>query len=345
MTKPAWFGFQDKNLLLQHGATDLLALAQRRGVPLHKLLSGTSLFETDLTRPLARISHADWYLIIEKCQQQLKSPELPFLLGEAMLQNQYISLCQGMQSANNLAQALRFLAYFRHQLFPGIYPQLFVQADTTLISIRSGFYLPQHAFVHLVVFSLIQNLIKQQFGVLTGLTVLLKAQPEAGGVHYHQHFNCQVLFCQPMDGLRIDKSLLLRPFKNIDRPKFLSAQRSCAQLSRILPKQPSLAELIYRYQRRALPRVLATEEIAVNLELSNSSFRRQLTQEFISFNKLIDDVRQDRAQQILQNRQCSNKELAQLLGYSDEHNFRRAFKRWTGFIPSNFKDFFGLSTS
>jgi AraC-like DNA-binding protein len=343
MTRPAWFGFQDKNLLLQHGATDLLALAQRRGVPLHKLLSGTSLFETDLTRPLGRISHLDWYLIIEKCQQQLKSPELPFLLGEAMLQNQYISLCQGMQSANNLAQALRFLAYFRHQLFPGIYPQLIVQADTTLISIKSGFHLPQHGFVHLVVFSLIQNLIKQQFGALTGLTVLLKAQPETGVVHYQQHFNCPVLFCQPMDGLRIDQSLLLRPFKNIDRPKFLSAKRSCAQLSRILPKQPSLAELIYRYQRRALPRVLATEEVAVNLELSNSSFRRQLTQEFISFNKLIDEVRQDRAQQILQNRPCSNKELAQLLGYSDEHNFRRAFKRWTGFIPSNFRNLFGLS--
>ncbi len=145
------------------------------------------------------------------------------------------------------------MAYFRQQLFPGIYPQLFVQTDTTLISIKSGFYLPQHEFVHLVVFSLIQNLIKQQFGVLTGLTVLLKAQPESLAVHYQQHLNCPVLFCQPMDGLRIDKSLLLRPFKNIDRAKFVSAQRSCAQLSRILPKKPSLAELIYRYQRHALP--------------------------------------------------------------------------------------------
>ncbi len=344
MTKPEWFGFHDKNLLLQHGATDLLALAQRRGVPIHKLLSGTSLFEADLTRPLGRISHADWYLIIEKCQQQIKSPELPFLLGEAMLQNQYISLCQGMLAAKNLAEALRFLSYFRHQLFPGVYPQLFIQADTIFISIKSAFYLPQQKFVNLVVFSLIQQLIRHQFGCVAGLSFLFKELSEQESLHFRHHFHAQLLVAQPMDGLRIEKSLLFRPFKYSAPHKFQSAQRSCEQMRRILPKQLSLAELISRYQRRALPRVLAAEDVAANLELSVSSMRRLLTQQFISFNRLIDEVRQDRAQQILQNRLCSNKELAQLLGYSDEHNFRRAFKRWTGFIPSNFRHFFGITT-
>ena len=110
MTTPQWFSVRDKNLLLQHGSTDLLALAQRRGALLHKLLNGTSIFEADLTRPLGRICHQDWFQIIENCQQQLKSPELPFLLGESMLHNPYISLCQALQTAPNLAQALRHVA-------------------------------------------------------------------------------------------------------------------------------------------------------------------------------------------------------------------------------------------
>ena len=42
-------------------------------------------------------------------------------------------------------------------------------------------------------------------------------------------------------------------------------------------------------------------------------------------------------QQALLQQGMSNKELASRLGYSDEHNFRRAFKRWTGLLPSQLR--------
>jgi AraC-like DNA-binding protein len=344
MTTRAWFSCRDKNLLLQHGTADLLALAQRRGAQLHKLLHGTSIFEADLTRPLGRICHLDWFKIIDNCQQQLKSPELPYLLGAAMLQNRYISLCQALMSAENLAQALRLLHCYRHQLFPGIYPQLLAQSDAVLICVKTGFVTPQQRFANTVLISLLHSLVKQQFGSAAGLTVLFREAEQGSKIHHQQHLGSPVMFSQLFDGIRIEKSLLFRQFKFNDVNKLLAARRSCAQLSRILPKQRSLAELIYHQQRRALPTLLTAEVVASSLGLSNSVFRRQLTQEFISFNKLVDEVRQNRAQQLLQERQCSNKELANLLGYSDEHNFRRAFKRWTGFIPSNFRDFLGLST-
>lgn len=345
MTTPQWFSVRDKNLLLQHGSTDLLALAQRRGALLHKLLNGTSIFEADLTRPLGRICHQDWFQIIENCQQQLKSPELPFLLGESMLHNPYISLCQALLTAPNLAQALRLLHCYRHQIFPGIYPQLLPQSETFLVGVKSGFAKAPQQFINVAMFSLVQALVKQQFGNNDGLTLLFRSSEHNAAIHHQHHFGCKVLFSQPVDGIKIEKTLLRIPFKRHDAKRFAAARRSCAQLSRILPKQPSLAELIYRQQRQALPALLTAESMASQLELSNSAFRRQLTQEFISFNRLVDEVRQDRAQQLLQQRQCSNKELANLLGYSDEHNFRRAFKRWTGIIPSNFRDFFGLSTT
>ena len=67
------FGYQDKILLLQHGSTELLSLAQRRGALLHKLLSGTGIFEQDLHKPLenqhnedCRRQHSDLYWI---CQE------------------------------------------------------------------------------------------------------------------------------------------------------------------------------------------------------------------------------------------------------------------------------------
>jgi len=52
---------------------------------------------------------------------------------------------------------------------------------------------------------------------------------------------------------------------------------------------------------------------------------------------LLDEVRNQLALQLLQQPELSNRQLAERLGYSDPHNFRRAFKRWTGFIPGHFR--------
>ncbi len=342
MTSSTWFSMHDKNLLLHHGTSDLLALAQRRGAPLHKLLSGTRVFETDLTRPLGRICHQDWFQIIGNCQLQLKSPELPFLLGAAILHNPYISLCQALLAAANLTQALQLFYYYRHQLFPGMYLQLLDQPDALILSLKSAYPANQPQFNLWVVLSLLHTLVKQQCGKTEGFCVYFRDAAPQTTVHLFQHLGQAIIFNQPFDGVKIEKTLLRRPSTHHHAKQLQAARRSCTQLSRILPKRPSLAEFIYQQQRKALPQVFTADMLACHLGLSHSVFRRLLTQEAVNFTKVIDDVRQDRAQQLLQTKSCSNRELASLLGYSDEHNFRRAFKRWTGFIPSHFRRCLGL---
>jgi AraC-like DNA-binding protein len=62
-----------------------------------------------------------------------------------------------------------------------------------------------------------------------------------------------------------------------------------------------------------------------------------LQQHHTSYSQLLDEVRNQLALSLLNQQDLSNRQLAQRLGYSDEHNFRRAFKRWTGAIPSTFR--------
>ena len=66
---PAAFTLNDKNLLLRHGVTDLLQLAQRRGANLHKLLHGTQIFEQDLSLADSRCHHSDWLTLFERSQK------------------------------------------------------------------------------------------------------------------------------------------------------------------------------------------------------------------------------------------------------------------------------------
>lgn len=332
------FGYQDKILLLQHGCSELLALAQRRGALLHKLLGGTSIFEQDLHKPLGRLHYSDWLTLLKNCQQQLNSPELPYLLGNALLNSRYISLCQSLHHAQNLRQALSQLYYFRHQLFPCFYARLYRQQHGIVIEIKPAMGLAnQHGFMLSLLFALVLNLIKQQLGTVNGIS--LQLQHDASAMQ-QQFFGVEVSFNQAADSLCIPFSLWQQPFADANAAQLSAKIRSCRQLNRMLDKQRALPELICRLQQRALPQLLSQDQVAAMLGLSSSRVKRQLSQHQTHFAALVDSVRRDAARHLLQQGQYSNRQLASRLGYSDEHNFRRAFKRWTGVIPSSFKDLF-----
>lgn len=348
------FGYLDKVLLLQHGSSELLALAQRRGAPIHKLLTGTSVFEQDLTKPLGRLHHADWLQLLHNCQQQLNSPELPFVLGSAILNSSYISLCQCLQAAKNLRQALAQLYYFRHQLFPGIYASVQQQTQhsqpftaaaqqqlSVLIELKPAIGLGnQHSIVMDLLCSLLLSLIKQQLGTTLGIHVQLQQSDSA---QHQQYWGCTVSFNQPCDSICIPLPLWQQGFIDADPSRFNAARRSCRQLNRVMARQRGLLEHICRLQQRSLPQLLTQQQVAASLGITSNSLKRQLSQHHTNFARLLDQVRRDAAQRLLHHGRLSNRQLAQQLGYSDEHNFRRAFKRWTGLIPSDFKSLFNFN--
>ncbi|NRQ44605.1 helix-turn-helix domain-containing protein [Rheinheimera sp. YQF-2] len=338
------FGYQDKVLLLQHGSTELLALAQRRGAVLHKLLSGTGIFEQDLHKPLGRLHHTDWLTLLQNCRQQVQSPELPYLLGSALLNSRYISLCQSLQYAKNLRQALAQLYYFRHQLFPCFYIRLYQQQHCIVLEFKPALGLAnQQAFMLTVLCSLLLGLIKQQLGTLSGVSLQLQQSAESPALQQQLFGGLNLSFNQVANSLSIPLALWQQEFNHANAAEFNAARRTCRQLNHVLPKQRALPESVCRLQRRALPQLLNQEQIAAALGLSSSSLKRQLSQHQTNFASLLDEVRRDAARQLLRQGNYSNRQLALKLGYSDEHNFRRAFKRWTGLIPSSFKGLFNFN--
>lgn len=73
-------------------------------------------------------------------------------------------------------------------------------------------------------------------------------------------------------------------------------------------------------------------QLADRLHLSQRTLQRRLAQYDLSFQQLLDDVRQQLCRQYLQ-QQVSLYDIAQLIGYSDQSAFTRAYKRWTGTTP------------
>ncbi len=77
--------------------------------------------------------------------------------------------------------------------------------------------------------------------------------------------------------------------------------------------------------------------MSARLNLSPRSLRRQSQAEGSSYQQLIDRVHYQLAQRYLQQQHWSIDSIAGLLGYSEVASFSRAFKRWSGQSPGQFR--------
>jgi AraC-like DNA-binding protein len=79
-------------------------------------------------------------------------------------------------------------------------------------------------------------------------------------------------------------------------------------------------------------------QIAKRLGVSERTLRRALEEESTSFRVMVEGVRRGRAEQLLAQRRTSIGEIAFLLGFSDASAFSRAFRRWSGKTPKEFRE-------
>jgi AraC-like DNA-binding protein len=77
-------------------------------------------------------------------------------------------------------------------------------------------------------------------------------------------------------------------------------------------------------------------EIARSLHQSPSTLQRRLRREGTSFQDVLTAARRDKALEYLRSGEHSLADITFLLGFADQSNFTRAFRRWTGKTPREF---------
>jgi AraC-like DNA-binding protein len=82
---------------------------------------------------------------------------------------------------------------------------------------------------------------------------------------------------------------------------------------------------------------LDIKQAAKLAQMSVRSLQRKLAAEDRSFSVTVDEVRTEVAIEMLQHTDVSVSDVAAELGYSKPNNFARAFKRWTGKTPDQFR--------
>ena len=79
-------------------------------------------------------------------------------------------------------------------------------------------------------------------------------------------------------------------------------------------------------------------EVADRLSLEVRTLQRRLGKRGVRFRTLLRACQLERALEELRNRDVLIRDVAARLGYSDPAHFARAFRRWTGCTPTEYRD-------
>jgi AraC-like DNA-binding protein len=146
-----------------------------------------------------------------------------------------------------------------------------------------------------------------------------------------------VRFGCPILAIPIPKSVMSKTLPRNGRQASRAAEGSCEQTP---PKPPaadfvgSLREVIVTY----LPgRHAKIEAAAAAAGMSVRSLQRRLASEGLTFSQLVDEVRLEMAVPQLRDPDIRLTDIALCLGYSDPAHFTRAFGRWAGVSPSEYR--------
>lgn len=145
-------------------------------------------------------------------------------------------------------------------------------------------------------------------------------------------------FDAPWCGFVFDARRLQQPLASAD-PQLHAVLRKYADLLLSeLPKAESLTERVSALIAERLARgEPSAEGIARTLHMSRRTLTRKLEREGTSFKALLEDTRRRLALRYVANRELGLTEIAFLLGFSQTAPFHRAFKRWTGQTPLEYR--------
>lgn len=159
--------------------------------------------------------------------------------------------------------------------------------------------------------------------------------------HWHEHckvFDAPVYFEQPCNSLLIAKRGLDRAMPEHDPALLLVMQDSLRQLSLSGQREPDIVDdTRAQIRQRLLAGEPVLEDIAEQLGLTSWSLQRRLREQGLSFSGVVDKLRCELATHYLGQQQLPISDLAPLLGYSEASAFSRAFRRWFGVSPRQWR--------
>jgi AraC-like DNA-binding protein len=251
----------------------------------------------------------------------------------------YGLLGSAMMSTANLEQAVQIAVKY-HKMAGAMFELVFdVDGDEAVLRIdhllpggRVGQYTVEELFAG----------ISRLIGLLLGRDhkpsrILLNYEAPDYAEKHLQCFRCPVIFDQPSCQYRFSREELAEPLAEADANTARICEESCRELLNQMEIEDDIISRICHLLLSTPGEFPKLDAVANKLSLGARTLRRRLNDLGTSYQRILDDVRRELAIEYLRTTNLTVQEIAELLGYSEVTNFRRAFMRWVELSPYQYR--------
>jgi AraC-like DNA-binding protein len=313
--------------------------ALRRGIAAAPLLERAGIAPALLDAPLARVSQAQYGALLRLLRRGLRD-EFFGLLERPLPLGCFAQCLRLLVRAPTLGDAMRDGLRYFHGLIDAFAPRLRIDGEMASLTIvprdpfdRASGY-AQRSFLFFA-FGLASWLAARRIP-LAGVEYRDPGSPR--GADTDRVFQTRVLYGRPEYRLWFEARWLALP-----------QVQNEPSLREFLRDAPTNLLVRYRDRTRATDRLRrllhsrlhdelpSLERVAKDLAMTPQTLSRRLREEGHSFQALKDDVRRDAAIALLQRPDLTLVDVAARVGFSEASTFHRAFKKWTGVAPGEYR--------
>jgi AraC-like DNA-binding protein len=165
----------------------------------------------------------------------------------------------------------------------------------------------------------------------------MHARPD-GRIDYEGILGCRVKFRAAWDGVVFAEETLRLAVIGADSKLLRVLESACR---RIIGPTPRKHDLVHSVRQHVVQRLakgaLPLDDMARHLGMSAKTLERRLRERGASYRALVGSARRDLAERYLADTDLRLQQIAYLLGYSEPAPLVRAFRRWTGGTPMQYR--------
>lgn len=323
----------------QCGTHSFLSALRREGVAEASLLAGTGFTADDVANPSRPMSKAGRLILFDNARRLCGRSDAALRAGAGRSLGDFGIYGYGISCHRSLAEGMVFgLRNIRlmspltqiHHRWEG--------RGTLVLSSESGDLGELYAFVleywRGSVSALLSNVLQAP---IKTRRMLCAYAPPAHWREYERIFGCPVEFDADVNEWHLDAELLARLLPNANDATARMCENVCATIVQAPPRSETLVDRVRELCMRSPGLYPSATEMAERLKISVRSMFRRLAAEGLSYQDVLDDVRRERAETFLRDDGLTVDEIAFRVGFSEATNFRKAFRRWVGTTPSDYR--------
>jgi len=315
--------------------TAVPALIRSLGADPAPIIAGAGLRPDALDDPSNRIAFAALTQLLSEAAARTGCPHFGLLAGRTWHLSDLGALGEIVRHSPTVGQALEEFALLQH-LHSGGGMALLLQRDG-VVDFGYGIYDP-HARNTLQMYgaaiAVAMNMMREVCGEgFSPSEVFLPHVAPVDAAPYRQFFRAPLRFNAELCALRFPDSVMMRPIEGADPERLRTALAGARAGGRAI-----LVQAVYRSLRTLLMHGRSSgTDVARALAMHRRTLNRRLRAEGTTFQEVLDDVRFAVAKELLENADVSMHDIAAALGYAGLTPFMRAFRRWSGTSPGDWR--------